>query len=422
MESWQTILMAGNEELARLYIQRGIFQGDTPSPLSFVIGLISLSHTRPKVNAGYQLGKKQHKKINHLFFMDDLKFYGNSEKEAERLTNTLRIFSEDISMEFGISKCAYVRMKPGKLVSVGGMKLSSGEVIPELESNEGYKYLGILEANDIAHTEMKVKIQREYHRRVRQLASSKLNGGNTIRTINSRAVSLIRYSAGILKLTKDVLKVTDRKTRKIMTMKRMYHPQSDTDRQYIPSTEGGRRLLSIVDCVETEEQNLSLDLDQSEELLLRFSKSERILPQYEGLVSTAKKQKKEEKHKQGKEKQLHGKFIKETEEVKSEEAWGWIRKVYLKKETESLIFAAQEQTLRTNCIRKNIDGQEESEKCRMSGERDESIIQLIAQCKKLAQKEYKEKHDNIARIVHLELCQKFGLVGKISGIITNLQL
>ena len=58
----------------------------------------------------------------------------------------------------------------------------------------------------------------------------------------------------------------------------------------------------------------------------------------------------------------------------------------------------------------------------MSGERDESIIQLIAQCKKLAQKEYKEKHDNVARIVHLELCQKFGLVGKISGIITNLQL
>ena len=95
-------------------------------------------------------------------------------------------------MEFGISKCAHVRMKPGKLVSVGGMELSSGEVIPELETNKGYKYLGILETNDIAHTEMKVKIQREYHRRVRQLTSSKLNGGNTIRGMDSRAVSLVR--------------------------------------------------------------------------------------------------------------------------------------------------------------------------------------------------------------------------------------
>ena len=40
--------------------------------------------------------------------------------------------------------------------------------------------------------------------------------------------------------------------------------------------------------VETEEQNLSLYLDQSEERLLRLSKSERILPQYGGQVSTKK--------------------------------------------------------------------------------------------------------------------------------------
>ena len=46
------------------------------------------------------------------------------------------------------------------------------------------------------------------------------------------------------------------------------------------------------DCVETEEQNLSLYLDQSKERLLRLSKSEKILPQYGGQVSTTKKQKK----------------------------------------------------------------------------------------------------------------------------------
>ena len=100
---------------------------------------------------------------------------------------------------------------------------------------------------------------------------------------------------------------------------------------------------------------------------MRFSKIERILPEYEGPVFTAKKQKKEERHKEWKEKQLHGKFVRETEEVRSEETWGWIRKGYLKKETEGLIFAAQGQALRTNWIRRNIDGQEVSEKCRMFG-------------------------------------------------------
>ena len=49
-----------------------------------------------------------------------------------------------------------------KFVRVGGLKLSSGELIPELESDKGYQYLGILEANYIMLTEMKDKIQKEY--------------------------------------------------------------------------------------------------------------------------------------------------------------------------------------------------------------------------------------------------------------------
>ena len=130
-----------------------------------------------------QLGKGQHKKINHLLVMDDLKLYGNSEKEAERPTNTVRIFSKDITLEFGISKCAHVTMKAGKLVRVGGMELPSREVMPELEPVKVYKYLSILEANDIMHTEMKDKIQKEYYKRVRQLTSSKLNDGNIITAI-----------------------------------------------------------------------------------------------------------------------------------------------------------------------------------------------------------------------------------------------
>ena len=48
----------------------------------------------------------------------------------------------------------------------------------------------------------------------------------------------------------------------------------------------------------------------------------------------------------------------------------------------------------------------------MCGERDESITHFNPESQKLAQKEYKQRHDNIAKIVHLELCQKFALVGK----------
>ena len=48
-------------------------------------------------------------------------------------------------MEFDISKCAHVTMKARKLVVVGGMERSTGEVIPNLESEKDYKYLGIFD-------------------------------------------------------------------------------------------------------------------------------------------------------------------------------------------------------------------------------------------------------------------------------------
>ena len=83
MESWQTILMSGNEELARENNQRKIFQGDTLSPLLFVIGLIPLAHTLQKVTAGCKFGRGYHKKIIHLLFIDDLKLYLSPEQEAE---------------------------------------------------------------------------------------------------------------------------------------------------------------------------------------------------------------------------------------------------------------------------------------------------------------------------------------------------
>ena len=55
--------------------------------------------------------------------------------------------------------------------------------------------------------------------------------------------------------------------------------------------EGGKGLLSIR-CIEIGKQNLSLHLDQSEKSLLRLSKNVRILPEYGGPLSTAKKRKK----------------------------------------------------------------------------------------------------------------------------------
>ena len=62
-------------------------------------------------------------------------------------------------------------------------------------------------------------------------------------------------------------------------------------------------------------------------------------------------------------------FFKETKEVRDDkDSWLWLQKGVLKKETEGLILAAQEQALRVNWIKKMIDKQDCSAKCRMCDE------------------------------------------------------
>ena len=58
--------------------------------------------------------------------------------------STVDVFSQDIGMEFGITKCGVFIMNRGKVKSTEGIELPSGERIRAIEE-DGYKYLGILE-------------------------------------------------------------------------------------------------------------------------------------------------------------------------------------------------------------------------------------------------------------------------------------
>ena len=93
--------------------------------------------------AGYDLASRKGL-LNYLLFMANFKLYGKNEKQVDTLINTVRVFSSDIAMEFGISKWSW---KVERYPSVKG-----------LEEGDGYKYLGILEADDLKHARMKEAI------------------------------------------------------------------------------------------------------------------------------------------------------------------------------------------------------------------------------------------------------------------------
>ena len=88
MNKWKTDLYADGKLLGSVPIRKGIFQGDSFSPLLFVIALLPLTHILRETGMGYQL-EKNGAKVNHLFFMDNLKLYGKNDKEIDSLIKTV---------------------------------------------------------------------------------------------------------------------------------------------------------------------------------------------------------------------------------------------------------------------------------------------------------------------------------------------
>ena len=72
-----------------------------------------LDHVLRKCRTGYKLCKSQ-KKINSRMYIDDIKLFAKNEKELETLIHAVRIFSQDIGVEFGLEKCTMLVMKSNK--------------------------------------------------------------------------------------------------------------------------------------------------------------------------------------------------------------------------------------------------------------------------------------------------------------------
>ena len=116
--------------------------------------------------------------------MDDFKLFGKTESQLDTLLNTVHIFSQYIKMEFGISKCGILLTKRGKLAKIDGITIPTGEKIEEIDKDIGYKYLRILEVDDIKSSEIKSNIKKEYLRRLKLILKLSLNRSNTISAIS----------------------------------------------------------------------------------------------------------------------------------------------------------------------------------------------------------------------------------------------
>ena len=81
------------------------------------------------------------------------------------------------------------------------------------------------------------------------------------------------------------------------------------------------------------------------------------------------------------EKELYRRF-KRLINISHDKTWTWLKKGHFKRETESLLIAAQNNAVITNHIKARIDRTQQNSRCRLCGDRDETINHIISECSK----------------------------------------
>ncbi|XP_067945468.1 uncharacterized protein [Watersipora subatra] len=91
-----------------------------------------------------------------------------------------------------------------------------------------------------------------------QVLRSQLSARNQVMAINTYALPVIRYPAGIIKWTKEAIKKTEIATRKLLNMDRALYPKYNTTKLYLNSKDGGRRLKSVQQTLKEKEKEQSM--------------------------------------------------------------------------------------------------------------------------------------------------------------------
>ena len=291
MKQWKTHLFLSHEngmlKCENIDIKRGIFQGDSLSPLLFCIALIPLSMELNRSGYGYKLNNN--KKISHLFYMDDLKLFCKDDSELEGLLKIVKSFSDDIGMEFGLSKCAKASFKRGRKVKTNNLDIDNSTLIREIDQEEVYKYLGVNEGDGIQHASMKEKIKKEVLRRIRLILKAELNSKNRITAINTLALPVATYSFNIIDWNLNDIKRMDVKIRKLLTANNMHHPKADVDRLYLPRNKGGRGMIQLEMSYKTSTIGLNRYFEQSQDWIMNLVLSHERNKTLHSVVKEARK-------------------------------------------------------------------------------------------------------------------------------------
>lgn len=431
MDRWETMLvlrLGGPESVITdtIRIRRGIYQGDSLSPLLFCVAMNPLSSVLNRSVAGVKVCGSwvESSRITHLLYMDDIKLYARNAEDLETLLRSTQTYSKDISMEFGIDKCrTAVTGSAVRGAEASAFTCESGDIILGMEEEETYKYLGFLQSRKLEHKQIKDRLTKQFFSRSLKIIKTKLNGKNMVKAINTYAIPVLSYSFGVIKWTKEELRRLRTRLSKILNKYCMHHPNSAVERLTLSRKLGGRGFIDIThlhnsqvdklrkffadraevsplhaSAIKGDNHHTPLNLLNTAKHAIPLKKTDAIKSKLETLDAKA----------------LHGRHQKVLagKYVDKEASNAWLARAGLFPETEGFMLAIQDEVIATKNYRKHIikDRSVLNDMCRLCHKETENIQHVTSGCEKMAGKEYLHRHNQIAKIIHQRLAKKHNLL------------
>ena len=409
ISKWKIDIKLNNKTILEKSIQKGILQGDSLSPLLFVLCMDPLSRKLNSVYPKIAIKMETEQYVsNHLLFIDDLKLYSEKEDIMKKMCDETEKFFCVVGLERNRAK------------SATNCDACESIAMP-LNANEGYKYLGILEnrRSEVAK-ETYEKMQAEIFKRVESVCRSCLNGKNTIKAINEYALSVINYYIGAIPMEHDDYLKIDEGVRKILVKHKVHLQPANTERLYLPRKELGRGLGNIVHRSERMELQLFNLLNDSKSTSLRRAAILKVMQDENASTALIVPYL---KIRYNMEQEVTMKALEEAQksflysEIKNKTRH---EKLYRAKSNEMVDFETSALWL----TRGNISAKDEAHLCYLQDrnlfggapgicphckERPKSVDHLATQCNRMLGHDYTRRHNEVVKCIHLFLCNKYGI-------------
>ena len=388
-------------------------------------------------------------KRTHNLFVDDLKVYQESHQALKIVNEIIVQASHDTGACYGVSKCAGIIFKNGKMVKGEGLQVLEERMkTMDPDKNEIYKFLGIEQADGIRMKTVYERVKEEVAESMKMIVKTELNDENLIKAINIKVIPVAAYRMNICKFNVSELKELDQIIKRKLRGRSMLGRQASDERLYLKREKGGRGLKSMMDVYKETRLRVACYMAKSTNRWIEAAWMRKTMKEENAIVMESIKTMEEV----GVRLRFEDDSIRLDEEVIKAETeykatWRKVKinlqkamevkriEIYKTKVHKSQFYQEQEEECHL-WLKQNLHGRKTSsimtmleqmvetrswkaargltqdKCCRVCYERDETIEHLVACCKVLAKNEYLSRHNRALIIMAVAWAKEYELVSK----------